>query len=129
MKPILVTPLVRRQFKEDGKIQSSLARHAEIVREIAKEMNVPLIELHDRSLAVCNALGKDACIALLSTTKPNGGFDGTHLTPVGSMLMGAIVAAELKKVVPELAAHVRDVLESSVKPTTAPTTAPAGAKP
>ena len=122
MKPVLVTPLVRRQFQADGKIQSSLARHAEIVRQIASETNTPLIELHDRSKAVCDALGKDACVALLSTTKPNGGFDGTHLTPVGSMLMGAIVVDELKRAVPELAAHIRAVPASSVTPTTAPAT-------
>src|SRR5687768_17036361 len=60
MRPVLVTPLVRRQFKEDGKIQSSLVRHAEIVREIAQQMKVPLVDLHDRSLAVCNALGPGA---------------------------------------------------------------------
>ncbi len=76
-------------------------------------MNVPLIELHDRSLAVCNALGRDACTALLSTEKPAGGYDGTHLTPAGSMLMGAIVSTELKRVAPELAAHVRAVPAAS----------------
>ena len=121
MKPILITPLVRRQFKESGKIESSLARHAEIVRTIAREANVPLIELHDRSLAVCNALGGDACTALLSTEKPTGGYDGTHLTPAGSMLMGAIVADELRKAVPELASHIRAVPKAaSTQPATAP---------
>jgi pectinesterase len=124
MTPILVTPLVRRQFK-DGKIESSLARHAEIVREIAKDMNVPLVDLHDRSLVVCNALGKDACVALLSTEKPTGGYDGTHLTPAGSMLMGAIVADELHKAVPDLAPHIRAVPASSAAPATQPV--PAGA--
>ena len=122
MKPILVTPLVRRQFKENGKIESSLARHAEIVRAIAKEMNVPLIELHDRSLAVCNALGRDACTALLSTEKPTGGYDGTHLTPTGSMLMGAIVADELRKAVPELGPHIRAVPKAAAAPATRPAT-------
>ena len=122
MKPVLVTPLVRRQFQQDGKIQSSLARHAEIVRGIAKEMSVPLLELHDRSLAVCNAIGKDACVALLSTEKPAGGFDGTHLTPAGATLMGAIVADELKRAVPELAGYIRAVPASA---TTRPTTHPA----
>jgi pectinesterase len=127
IKPILVTPLVRRQFKDDGKIQSSLAGHAEIVRTIAKELNVPLVELHDRSLAVCNALGRDACTALLSTEKPTGGYDGTHLTPAGAMLMGAIVAGELKRAAPELAAHVRAVPKSAAATSTAPaTTRPAG---
>jgi pectinesterase len=127
MKPILITPLVRRQFKEDGAIHSSLTQHAQIVREIAKEMNVPLIDLHDHSLAVCNAMGKDACTALLSVTKP-GGFDGTHLTPAGASLMGAIVATELKTVVPELAPYLRSVPASSETPTTAPTTKPSTQK-
>jgi lysophospholipase L1-like esterase len=109
MKPILVTPLTRREFKEDGKIHSSLAGHAQIVKEVAAELDVPLIDLHKRSLAVCDAMGKEACIAVLSTTKPDGTFDGTHLTPAGSMLFGAIVATELKTVVPALSPHIRAV--------------------
>lgn len=124
MKPILVTPLVRREFKNGETITSSLAQHAQVVRDIAKELNVPLIDLHDRSLAVCNALGREACIALLSVTKP-GGFDGTHLTPAGASVMGAIVATELKHAVPELAPYLRDVPASSVSPTPAPATRPA----
>jgi pectinesterase len=109
MKPVLVTSLTRREFKEDGKIHSSLADRAAIVREVAAELDVPLIDLHERSLAVCNAIGKDACISLLSTTKPDGTFDGTHLTPAGSMLFGAIVAMEIKRVAPELSPHIRAV--------------------
>jgi pectinesterase len=109
IRPILVTPLVRRQFKDDGLIHSSLARHAEIVRQIAAEERVPLIELHDRSQRVCEALGREACVALLSTEKPTGGYDGTHLTPPGARLMGAIVADELRAAVPELAGHLRAV--------------------
>jgi pectinesterase len=123
MKPVLVTPLVRRQFKEDGRIRSSLARHAEIVKQIAAEMNVPLVDLHDRSLAVCDALGREVCVALMSQPKPNGDHDGTHLTRAGSMIMGAIVADELKKAVPDLAPHIRPVPAASVMPaTTAPAT-------
>ena len=40
----------------------------------------------------------------------------------GSTVMGAIVADELKRAVPELRAHIRAVPASSVTPTTAPTT-------
>ena len=92
------------------------------MRKIAADENVPLIELHDRSKAVCEALGKDACVALLANAKADGsGFDGTHLTSAGGMLIGAIVAYELKRVVPELAEHVRAVPKTSeaVPPTTA----------
>ena len=122
MKPVLVTPLTRREFKGDDRIHSSLTSHAQIVKDVAGEMDVPLIDLHERSLAVCNAIGKDACISLLSTTKPDGTFDGTHLTPAGSMLFGAIVATELKRVVPELSPHVRAV------PATQPATQPVAAR-
>lgn len=120
IKPVLVTPLVRRQFKGGGTIESSLARHAEIVRQIARELDVPLVDLHDRSLAVCNALGREVCITLMSSPKPNGQFDGTHLTRAGSMIMGAIVADELKKAVPELAERLRPVPLSSMPPATQP---------
>ena len=50
-KPVLVTPLSRRQWDKanSGKIKSSLMPYAEAVRKIAAEKNVPLIELHDRS--------------------------------------------------------------------------------
>lgn len=122
MKPVLVTPLTRRQFKDDGKIESSLARHAQIVRDIAREMDVPLIDLHDRSLAVCNALGRDVCVSLMSTPKDNDAFDGTHLTHAGSLIMGALVADEIKRVVPDLRPYIRRVPIASERPTTAPAT-------
>ena len=113
MRPVLVTPLVRRQFQDDGKIRSSLARHAEIVRDIAREMSVPLVDLHDRSLAACDALGPGVCTALMSRPKPDGKYDGTHLTRAGGQIMGAIVADELKRAVPPLRPHLRDIPQSS----------------
>lgn len=122
MKPVLVTPLVRRQFKAEGKIESSLAGHAQAVKLIAREMDVPLVDLHDRSLAVCNAMGKQVCTAVLSTVKPNGQFDGTHLTPTGSALMGALVVDELRNAVPALEPFIRAVPASAAAPTTAPAT-------
>ncbi len=128
MKPVLVTSLVRRQFQADGKIKSSLARHAEIVREIAKEMGVPLIDLHGRSLAVCDALGREACVALMSSPKADGsGFDGTHLTRAGSQIMGALVADEVRRAIPELVPYLRPVPASSVPPAARPSTQPAAA--
>jgi pectinesterase len=118
-----VTPLVRREFKsDDHAITSSLAPWAAAVRKIAAEEYVPFIELHDRSKAVCEALGKDACVALLSNAKADGsGFDGTHLTSAVSMVMGAIVADELRRAVPEFAGQLRAIPKSSeaAPPTTA----------
>ncbi len=105
--PVLVTSLVRRQFKDPKAphtITSSLAERVEIVRGIAREMNVPLVELHDRSKEVCEKLGREGCLAF--SPKKDGGYDGTHLTGPGHVLFGRIVADELCRVVPALAAHV-----------------------
>lgn len=55
-KPILVTPLTRRQFK-DGKLQDDLGPWADAVRKIAAETNTPLVDLHARSQAAVQAMG------------------------------------------------------------------------
>src|SRR5215469_13207962 len=51
-KPILVTPLTRRQWDPANpvKIKSTLEPYAVQVRKIAAEKKVPLIDLHARSL-------------------------------------------------------------------------------
>jgi pectinesterase len=108
-KPVLVTSLVRRQFKtpsDPHKISSSLNSRAEIVRAIAREKNVPLIELHDRSLALCEKLGRDGCL-VFSPKKEDGKYDGTHLNAEGYVLFGRLVAEELRQAVPELASYLR----------------------
>ena len=54
--PILVTPLTRRYFK-DGQITRDLDPWADAVRKVAKELNVPLIDLNARSAAIVQAMG------------------------------------------------------------------------
>jgi pectinesterase len=106
--PVLVTSLVRRQFKTKDNphlITSSLQSRADIVRAIAREKNVPLIELHDRSKALCEKLGKDGCL-IFSPPKDNGQFDGTHLNAEGYVLFGRLVAEELRTAVPALAPYL-----------------------
>ena len=111
-KPVLVTPLTRRQWDKanPGKIKSSLTPYAEEVRKIAAEKNVPLIELHDRSKELCESLGPEKCLAF-SPTKTNTdgttGFDGTHLKGKGHAMFARLVVEELRKNVPELAPGLR----------------------
>jgi len=55
-KPVLVTPLTRRQFK-DGKLIDDLAPWAEATRKVAAETGAPLIDLHADSVAAVQAMG------------------------------------------------------------------------
>lgn len=55
-KPVLVTPLTRRQFK-DGRLQDDLGPWADAVRKVATETKTPLVDLHARSQAAVQAMG------------------------------------------------------------------------
>jgi pectinesterase len=106
-KPILVTPLTRRQWDKEnpGKIKSSLAPYSEEVRKIAAAKNVPLVDLQARSIELCESLGKEKCLEFSPTKVVDGTnvFDGTHLKPNGSVMFARLVVEELRKNVPELA--------------------------
>lgn len=54
--PVLVTPLARRQFK-GGVLVDDLAPWAEATRKVAAELDVPLVDLHARSVVAVQALG------------------------------------------------------------------------
>ncbi|MGA2322765.1 MAG: glycosyl hydrolase family 28 protein [Sedimentisphaerales bacterium] len=102
-KPVLVTSMVRRQWDKsgNGKINSSLTPYAEAVYKLAKEKNVPLIDLHARSKTLCEQLGKEKCYEF-SPIKDSNQIDNTHLNAKGSVIFGRLVVEELVKAVPEL---------------------------
>jgi lysophospholipase L1-like esterase len=55
-KPVLVTPLTRRQFKE-GRLLDDLGPWALAVRKVAAETGAPLVDLHADSFAAVQAMG------------------------------------------------------------------------
>lgn len=111
-KPILLTPLTRRQWDKEhpGKIKSSLAPYAKEVRKIATEKNVPLVDLQARSIELCESLGPEKCLEF-SPLKTNAdgkiAYDGTHLNQNGYVQFARLVVEELQKNVPELAPVLR----------------------
>ena len=119
---ILVTSLSRRQW--DGpKIRSALQPYVDVVKEIAKERDVPLIDLHARSIELYEKLGKEGCVVISPIKNPattqsgdtasnvaadkKVSYDGTHLNSKGSEMIGPVVATELAKAVPELGKYVK----------------------
>ncbi len=106
-KPILVTPLTRRQWDKahPGKIKSSLAPYAEAVRKIAASKQVPLVDLQARSIELCETLGPEKCLEFspLKTVAGQTTHDGTHLNAAGHVLFARLVVAELRHNVPALA--------------------------
>lgn len=112
-KPVLVTPLTRRQWDKErpGRIKSSLAPYAEEVRKIAAEKKVPLVDLQARSIELCESLGPEKCLEFsppkVVEGTNTGGFDGTHLNAKGYVLFARLVVEELRRNAPELVPVLR----------------------
>jgi lysophospholipase L1-like esterase len=110
IKPILITPLTRRYFEADGKIHSDLTAHAETMKRVAAQIKVPVIDLHQDSIAYLDRIGEKDGNTLAITKKDDDGktiFDKTHLDWKGSYVFGRIVAVDMGKAVPELAKYVK----------------------
>lgn len=103
--PVLVTPLARRSFK-DGYVHNDLAPWAATVRDVARATKTPLVDLNALSLAAVQAMGPKEADKLART---GANFDYTHLGPAGAERFSAIMAKELARKVPALAADMRGV--------------------
>jgi pectin methylesterase-like acyl-CoA thioesterase len=104
--PVLVTPLARRQFAEDGRYADNLAPWADSMRRVARERRVALLDLHAASSAAVAAMGSARADTLAMASAPHRDFDRTHLGPAGAALFARLLARELAATVPELAAHL-----------------------
>lgn len=108
--PVLVTPIARRYFQEDGRIHDDLMGHVAAMKQVAAEMKVPLIDLHTLSQDYLEKIGETEGNTLGATKKDNQGNtipDKTHFNLAGSYVFGRIVAVAMAQAVPELAPYVK----------------------
>ncbi|MHB9027771.1 MAG: rhamnogalacturonan acetylesterase [Candidatus Latescibacterota bacterium] len=101
-RPVLVTPMHRRTFRSDGRLADILEPYAAAMKAVAKEKNVPMIDLHAASGKVFRELG-DAGSADLSCSPA----DRTHFSEKGARLMAVLVAGGLIENVPGLGKYLR----------------------
>ncbi len=96
-QPVLVTPVARRTFGKDGRIENSHAGYDAAVREVAGRLNVPLIDLTRETTVFYEALGVDRASAAFA----NGGKEKTHHNAYGAYNIACFVARDLSRM-PEL---------------------------
>ncbi len=98
-KPILLTPISRRKFGEDGKITDSHGLYDDAVRELAQELGITCLDLTEETAAVYNVRGEEGTKAYHAIfkdgTKGENGFDNTHLNHYGAQQVAAMAAEEL----------------------------------
>ncbi len=103
--PVLVTPLTRRSFK-NGSLQDDLQPWADAVKAVAKEMNVPLVDLHDVSVAAVQAMGPVGGIELAETAPPQEVIDAAKTgTTIGAPKTSAPAAPTTTEVLEKPQGH------------------------
>jgi lysophospholipase L1-like esterase len=84
IKPVLVTSLSRRNWDTNGlKINSSLQPWVDVVNDIAAAKHVPLVDLHARSIAVYEKMGKEGTRAISPTKNADPGNPNADTTGSG----------------------------------------------
>lgn len=101
-KPVLITPMSRRYFKPDGKVENRLLPYAEAMKIVAKEKNVPLVDLNTASVKLWERLGPKGSNALAD--RPT---DPTHFNTKGAKEMAHLIMQQLPKVEPSLTAYLK----------------------
>lgn len=101
--PILMTSIHRNKWK-GSEIADSHGNYPPAVRELAKELGVPLIDMHAETEKLFQKLGpektKEIFLILEPGEHPNypdGVTDNTHLREYGARTLARMVAAALKK--------------------------------
>lgn len=102
--PVLLTPVMRRRFDRNGVLQDTHGEYPGIVRSVAMEYRVPLIDLHRSSAKVLEVYGPEESRKLFLQLKPNenpnypkGVEDNTHFNPVGAEVMASLAVAGIRE--------------------------------
>jgi len=112
--PILATPVARRRFNEKNIFYDTHGEYPDIVRRIALDLHVPLIEMHYKSMALFEQLGSEKTKEIFLHIEPNvcdslpdGKIDNTHFSEYGATTIAKIAVVEIQEKIPELALYLK----------------------
>ena len=101
--PILITPVMRRKFDEQGKFVDQHGDYPGVVKEVAAQMNVAVIDLHKSSEALIVQEGVENSKRLFLHIPPyhfkdaKVKEDNTHFSEYGAASMASLVCQAIKE--------------------------------
>lgn len=108
-KAIILSSVTRRNFDENGKIKpresglkANLSFYAIAAQNVAKQQQVPFIDLYSISIAHHNRIGPEASAEFNFNED-----DTTHFSPAGADAIAALILEELKTAVPAIAGYLK----------------------
>lgn len=102
-QPVLITPICRRYWR-NGVLLESHGDYPEVIRVLAAQRSVPLIDVYAESVSLVRSLGDEESKKLYLYAEkgvypayPNGSTDDTHTQRAGAMAYARIVAEKLQE--------------------------------
>jgi len=113
-RPILCTPIVRRRFDKEGKFYDEHGVYPDVVRDVAAEYKVPLIDMHKKSEKLVVSLGPDSSKIVFLWVEPGmfksipeGKQDNTHFSELGAARMAELAVEGIRELNLPLAEHLK----------------------
>ena len=102
--PVLLTPVMRRRFDKNGAVQDSHGEYPDIVRRVAAEQKVALIDMHRKSEKALARYGAEESKKLFlqlaageHANYPHGINDNTHFSPLGAEIMAGLAVEGIRE--------------------------------
>ncbi|MES2692376.1 MAG: rhamnogalacturonan acetylesterase [Verrucomicrobiota bacterium] len=105
--PILVSPMERRRFTPEGKVELTLTDYANAARDTARELEIEFIDLHALSQRLYAALGPERSARAFATAA-DGQIDNTHHNNYGSYEVARCIVQALRDRQHPLAQFIAD---------------------
>jgi lysophospholipase L1-like esterase len=101
--PVLLTPVMRRRFNEQGEFYDVHGEYPDLVRKVARDKHVELLDMHRSSGQRLTNLGEEQSKALFLIADsgvwanyPAGIDDNTHFNVKGAQEMAALAVEAIK---------------------------------
>lgn len=101
--PVLMTPVSRRRF-ENGILVKTHGEYPDLVKSVAADLGVPLIDMEAKSAVVLTRYGTEGSARLFLHLKPgenanylHGVEDNTHFSPLGADEMAKLAVQGIRE--------------------------------
>lgn len=102
--PVLLTPVMRRRFDSKGVPRDTHGEYPDIVRSVAGEQHVALIDLHRKTDQLLRLFGEQASVSLFlqlppgeNANYPKGIQDNTHFSPFGARIVASLAVEGIRE--------------------------------
>ena len=120
--PVIFSSIVRRNFNEHGVLVDTHGTYPMVARQVAKDLNVPFIDLQWLSEQLVTGYGLEGSQQLYLHLKPGedpyepeGVEDNTHLSKKGATLVASLALQEIARQELQLKKYIKeDVLKKKI---------------